>query len=126
MFVTIAHFIFPLDAHIARAKLESEGIPVFVADQHMVGGYWLYSNAIGGVKVQVPQAQAAQALEVLQRDDSVDLIAEQGDSQTQCPACGGFETEVVRTGQRLGYLTHILFVPITWLGWRVKCRTCGQ
>tara|TARA_R100001143_G_scaffold755_1_gene2242 strand:- start:4968 stop:5165 length:198 start_codon:yes stop_codon:yes gene_type:complete len=49
MLKTVATFSFPHEAHIARAKLESEGIPALVADEHTINMQWLYSNALGGV-----------------------------------------------------------------------------
>ena len=44
MMVTIATFSFPYEAQIARAKLDSEGIPATVADEHTINMQWLYSN----------------------------------------------------------------------------------
>lgn len=73
MLATVASFSFPHEAHIARAKLESEGIPVALADEHTVSMQWFYSNAIGGVKVQVPPSCAQRAIEILAQDDS-DLL----------------------------------------------------
>ncbi|MGJ3255801.1 MAG: DUF2007 domain-containing protein [Alcanivorax sp.] len=46
--ITVARFSMPDEAHIAKSRLESEGIPAFVADEHTVGMNWLYSNAMGG------------------------------------------------------------------------------
>jgi predicted amidophosphoribosyltransferase len=44
--VTVATFNYPLEAHLSRAKLESEGIKAFVADEHMINANWLYSIAV--------------------------------------------------------------------------------
>jgi hypothetical protein len=71
--VTIASFCFPHEAHIARAKLESENIPVVVADEFTISMQWLYSNALGGVKIQVPPSCVQRAIEILAQDDS-DLL----------------------------------------------------
>jgi len=51
--VTIATFSKPEDAHLLRSQLESAGIAAFVKDDLTVQTYWLYSNAIGGVRVQI-------------------------------------------------------------------------
>lgn len=51
--VTIISFIYPHEAHLAKAKLESEGIEVYVKDEYTVQVNNFYSNAIGGVKLQV-------------------------------------------------------------------------
>ncbi len=73
MLITVASFSFPHEAHIARAKLDSEGIPATLADEYTIGMQWLYSNALGGVKVQVPEPYAQQAVEILAQDNS-DLL----------------------------------------------------
>ncbi|KAA0446357.1 MAG: DUF2007 domain-containing protein [Candidatus Thioglobus sp.] len=73
MLTTVARFSFAHEAYIARAKLESEGIPATLADEHTINMQWLYSNALGGVKVQVPSSCEQQAIAILARDDS-DLL----------------------------------------------------
>ncbi len=73
MLTTVASFSFPHEAHIARAKLESESIPATLADEHTIAMQWLYSNALGGVKVQVPTPFAERAIEILAQDNS-DLL----------------------------------------------------
>ena len=45
--VTIKSFSLPWEADLARATLEAQGIPAFVADAHTVSMNWLWSNAIG-------------------------------------------------------------------------------
>ena len=52
-FVTIASFTSPLEAHMARGRLEAEGIPAFIAHENHIWAEWFLSNALGGVKVQV-------------------------------------------------------------------------
>jgi hypothetical protein len=49
----LASFSKAEDAHLLRARLEGSGIAAYVRDEHMVTADWLYSNAIGGVKVDV-------------------------------------------------------------------------
>ena len=74
--ITIARYSLAIEAHIARAKLESEGIPAFVADEHTITADWLYSNAMGGVRLQVPESCVEQARTLLATDFSEDLITE--------------------------------------------------
>jgi hypothetical protein len=50
---TIAAFTKAEDAHNLRAFLEGSGITAFVRDENTVGADPLYSNAVGGVKVDV-------------------------------------------------------------------------
>ena len=54
-FITIHIFQLPTEAHIAKALLESQGIDVFLKDEHTVQSHNFLSNAIGGVKLQVKE-----------------------------------------------------------------------
>ena len=53
-------------AHAMRVQLEAAGIPVFLGDELTIAMDWLLSNAIGGVKVQVPESYAEEAARVLE------------------------------------------------------------
>jgi hypothetical protein len=53
------------EAQLARGLLESSGIECFLADDNLVGINWLLSNAVGNVKLQVREADAEAALEIL-------------------------------------------------------------
>lgn len=63
--VTVARFSTPLKANVLRACLEAHGIFAFVWGEHLGTGHILYSIAGGGVRVQVPENQLAQAKEVM-------------------------------------------------------------
>jgi putative signal transducing protein len=63
--VTVAKCSLPGEAHAMRVRLESEGIPVFLFDEFTITMDWLLSNAIGGVKVQVPDHCLERAREIL-------------------------------------------------------------
>jgi hypothetical protein len=63
--VVVSAFTSVHEAHLARSVLQAAGIEATVADEHLVSMYWLYSNAIGGVKVLVPEAQAQHAKDLL-------------------------------------------------------------
>ncbi len=56
--ITIANFTLPVEANLAKAKLESDGIQSFVIDEHTVGMDFAYSQALGGVKLQVRKKDA--------------------------------------------------------------------
>jgi hypothetical protein len=55
---TIATFTTPEDAHLFRMWLESQGIEAFVFDEYFVQLFWYYSNTIGGVRIEVDDADA--------------------------------------------------------------------
>lgn len=69
-FVTVASFDTSPEAHIAMGRLLAEGLDAHLADEHLVQTDWLYSIAVGGIKLQVPPQQAGQARRILARDDA--------------------------------------------------------
>lgn len=71
--IVVARFSFPHEAHIAKANLESAGIQSFIADEHTVNTQWLYSNAIGGVRLMVSEEDFEEATEILSCDFSESL-----------------------------------------------------
>ncbi|HEX5057019.1 MAG TPA: DUF2007 domain-containing protein [Gammaproteobacteria bacterium] len=91
--VTIASFINPWDAYLAKGKLEDEGIPALIVDEYHVWANWIYAQALGGVKVQVMEENVAAANGILGsveqgryeeelRKDFPDL------DENNCPNCG--------------------------------------
>jgi hypothetical protein len=63
-------------AEAVRLRLESEGFSPILADAETVDMDWLLSNAVGGIKVQVPKAEVEQARAALRdierRSDKAD------------------------------------------------------
>jgi len=76
--ITIATYDTMPDAHIAMGRLHAEGIDASLADEHLVQTDWLYAIAVGGIKVQVDERDAARAREILDTDYSQDLSADDG------------------------------------------------
>ncbi|HOY27698.1 MAG TPA: DUF2007 domain-containing protein, partial [Flavobacteriales bacterium] len=64
-FVTIVDFTWPTDAVVPRGLLEDAGIETHLKDELTVQVYNLYSNAVGGVKLQVRAADVEQARTIL-------------------------------------------------------------
>ncbi len=64
---TVAAFQDPVEAELARGALQGEGIAAELRDSALVGIAAHLSNAVGGVKLVVAQADAARAEAVLLR-----------------------------------------------------------
>ena len=62
---TVITFTLPHHAHLAKAKLQSEGVKVFMKDEMTTQVHNFYSNAIGGVKLQVRSADIDTAHRIL-------------------------------------------------------------
>lgn len=61
----IADFGSPIQAQLAKARLEAEGIPAFLLDENAIAVNPFYSPALGGVKLAVPKGDARRAREIL-------------------------------------------------------------
>lgn len=62
---TVATFQTPVEAELARNRLEEKGIAAVVVDAETVGMLFHMGGALGGVKVQVAESDAAHARAVL-------------------------------------------------------------
>ena len=105
---TVAVFTDALQVEAPRIRLEAEGIPTFVEGARM-GSPSMYHVATGGVRLQVPQALAADARVVLDQswappvdDDDLDDAWED-----LAPAPGDTRRSVMR-----GAIVLILFGPL--------------
>jgi hypothetical protein len=127
---TIASFREAYAAHIARARLEAEGIPAFVIDEHLVGVQPLYADALGGVKLRVPVDCAERARRIVSEDRSGDLRGvvqprPARRSTRRCPDCGSravaqtVVSRVPRAASRGPRFAALVFVT------ERTCEECG-
>ena len=64
-FVTVLTMSYPQQLYIIKGRLESEGIECFIKDELTVQSNNLWSNAVGGVKLQVQKQDVERALALL-------------------------------------------------------------
>lgn len=122
--VTIARYSTTYEANMVKSQLESAGIPAFVADEYTIGVNWLYSNALGGVKVQVPESLAPEALEILAAETEAPQTSEP-DAET-CPECKSNNTEDFLE-KRTSFLTWVLLgLPLLLPTEKKRCNDCGH
>ena len=122
--VTIASFSTAEEAYLFRSRLEASGIEAFVQDEHMIQMNWLYSNAIGGVRVQVFDQQGEEARDILREERSQPVVES---SATLCPHCGSEDTERIELTRRLSLLSVMIFsIPLPVLKNRFRCDHCGK
>ena len=74
--VTLRQFLTVQEAVMAKSILDSAGIESFLADENVISMNWLWSNALGGVKLQVRKADVAVASELLEQKLSEAASAE--------------------------------------------------
>ncbi len=99
--IVVKTFLFPYEAQIAKTQLEAFGIPVYIENEHTINMDWLYSNALGGVRLLVPENYVEEANSFLEKDFSDELEQKFGESKECCPECGSLDIEVNTEGKNL-------------------------
>jgi hypothetical protein len=96
---TIITFTLPQDANLAKGFLESEGVETYIKDELTAQVNNFYSNAIGGVKLQVNENDYENGIRLLQKggyinsDDKKDEIKieivhlDKSTNKKICPFC---------------------------------------
>ncbi|MES2765537.1 MAG: DUF2007 domain-containing protein [Bacteroidota bacterium] len=130
-FVTLARFSNPVEANIAKGKLEDAEIPVFLQDEMTVGMQWSLSNAVGGIKMQVLQEDYEQAVELLKDDENIDFSENTVELQTAkgkyvCPLCNSTNTWKDKISTRAFWLSWLLLgFPLPFMKREYQCFDCG-
>ncbi len=124
--VTLRTYSHPWQAELARTVLEAEGLTAFVADANTVTMNWLWSNAIGGVRLQVPMSSVQEATKVLAFEEPTPEYSIDQSYAPVCPQCGKNNLTVIRLGRRWTFLTWILVgIPLFFPPKRFQCLECG-
>jgi hypothetical protein len=117
--VTVAAFDTTVKASILASRLEAEGIECFLADAETIAAHGLLAPALGGVKIQVREPDAARAAAIIRQ--AVPAPAR------ICPSCGSVDVRrkglsclmIIGLWMTLGLLA-LLFRP-QW-----KCLRCAR
>jgi hypothetical protein len=130
--VEVASFSQPVEAHLARTRLESEDIPCVVKDEYLIRVNWLLSNAIGGVKLMVPQWEADRARDILRPKPHLVVVADDGvvpewaDVDLICPNCHSYDVYFHRFSLRVASLAWLAFgFIVPWISRKWVCTQCG-
>jgi len=139
-FVTVLTFTFPYEVAIVRGRLESEGITCFTQDELTVQVNPFYSNAIGGVKLQVIESDLERAIEILKETGYIKEEDLQPDKEkiphfvrndnpsnvgVACPICGSDDVIQSKKAGWLFLLTSLLFMyPAPFFNKTYYCFNC--
>jgi DNA-directed RNA polymerase subunit RPC12/RpoP len=137
--ITILTGTFGSEIAVVRSKLESEGITCFVQNELTAQVLPHYSNAVGGVKLQVRESDLTQALEILKETEQTLIDEEAENLQTEdqqtmrkksditCPLCGSDEVVKTKKAGWVFLLTSLLFLlPTVFLKKKYYCFDCKQ
>jgi predicted RNA-binding Zn-ribbon protein involved in translation (DUF1610 family) len=123
--VTVGRFTNEFEAELVRAKLEQAGIAAAVVDANIVAVNWLLSNAVGGVRVQVPASRAEEAKAILMVGEAEE--PEAAADEYVCPMCGSTDVNRVRTSWRIAFaFFFFLRIPVPFKLGELRCGACGH
>lgn len=113
-----------ITAHLRKQQLEAEGIHAVLKDEYTVTIDPILSNAVGGIKILVPESQWGQASKLIEQ------LEEAYRKSVACPACGAFQLErVPNTKKPANWLSALLTwcfgsyaVPVSSI---YHCFQCG-
>lgn len=118
------------EALFVQGKLADADLDSVLLDQNIVRLNWYWSNAVGGLRLQVAAADVQAAMEVLSDEIPASFTAEEvGEEYAQpaCPECGSRDVDF-RTFSRGWALVALqllaLPLPIPINKW--KCQDCGH
>lgn len=131
--IVLRRYLWLADALLAKSILDSAGVECFLADEHTIRMNWLWSLAIGEVRLWV-RAEDSDAVDLLDQG-WVESFAVGGVGeyiQPRCPNCGSLEVSYRNLIKRFAYLTLLLCwlvaiippIPLRELAW--KCYSCGH
>lgn len=130
-FVHIGAFGHEIEAHLSGMRLEWAGIRCFYFDEHVVAVNWLYSFAVGRVKLTVAGGDARRAVEILREKPSAATVSEgpitYDPALPRCPQCDSPDVYPEKVNRRLAYAFWLLLggpIPIPSRKW--KCIDCGR
>lgn len=101
-------------------------IDCYLADENTVTVKWILKNALGGIKLRVPEQQVGEALKIINEKTegiSVDFELERKDVDLICPNCGSNNTGTEKYSKSIaGWTWLILGFPI--LATPIKRHRC--
>ena len=123
-FINIWSYDNYVPAHIAAGRLKESGIECWIKDENSVTLDPLLSNAMGGIKLMVAEADVRAALKILKTD------REEHKALTPCPQCGSTNIELIISQRKasnfIGTFFSLLFFSYPLAGTQMHhCFDCG-
>lgn len=124
--VTIASYASPVEAEIAKNRLESSDIPAFLVGENTVTMAWHLTNALGGIRLQVSLSDADKARAILRcpkedegaeasQDEPSGAEADELDEEPPPPTSREEDADRALRGAIGGLLFWPLQLYVSWL-----------
>lgn len=115
-------------ASAAKSILDSAGLESFLADDSVIRLDWLYSNALGGIKLLVRDNDEAAARELLEAQipERFEVEGVGVYEQPKCPDCGSLDVSFNELDRKIAHTGLLISLPIPAVkrGW--NCHACGH
>tara|TARA_Y100001934_G_C12349171_1_gene774394 strand:- start:326 stop:757 length:432 start_codon:yes stop_codon:yes gene_type:complete len=129
--ITVRSFEKAIEAHMVKSRLESEGIPVYLFDEHTVGLNPLFNLSVDGIKLKVHPQDVELAQEII--EDFIHAPHENSEGEPLlCSECGSadfYESYQSMKGRK-GFLSIIVsfLLGVYPIYYRtvIKCKSCGN
>jgi hypothetical protein len=126
--VTLRQFRDLPEALLAKGALESAGIQCYLADDVMIRMDWLWSNALGGIKLCVKTDDVEASARLLDQGipEGFEVTGAGEYEQPRCPNCQSLDISFEDLNKPVAY-TGILFgLPLRLSRRRWKRHSCGR
>lgn len=125
MLIRITAYQNAIEAHLARGRLEAEGIPAYVCHEHHITANWQLSLVLQGVKIYVHPMHGDRAREIIAAYDRGEYALADDEEVIICPCCQS--TKLSR--HRLSWISALLVanlvaIPLYFRWATMKCDTC--
>lgn len=132
--VVFQRFTDPIKANIVKGLLDSYGIECFLSDENIVTLNALFSNAVGGVKLNIFEKDTDRISAILQSENipaETEPFSEEGKNKVNCPNClsanvsyGGSVKR--KFGYRDIFLSFLLMIYPFTMRKAYHCFDCGH
>lgn len=119
-----------IDAHIMRARLESEDILCFLFDENTIGLNPLFANMLGGIKLKIKPLDYEKAHAITVAINKGEFLEPK--DVIKCPQCGsqdlisGFKRMKGFKGILSAVISFISFTYPLYYDTLYKCKVCGN
>jgi len=106
----------PIEANIVKGLLDTHGIECYLSDENIITLNPLYSNAIGGIKLNVFEQDIDQIGSILKSDNSSITSEDSSDSKDGKVICPRCHSDNVSYGgsvkRKFGYLDMLMAIAL--------------
>lgn len=122
---TVAVVSTVFEADLLRSRLQGEGISAYIANKNLVGMNWLYSNAVGGVRIEVEYHNEQAAREIIALLQAQEFALDASDDDWGCcPDCGSNRIEFIPDKRSMAFSWLLAGIPLLFPQEKYRCHQC--